>query len=119
MNPTPSPDTVEPTEAELHLMADIAGNTIEIGLDGMPPQVYMFLLGRIRQHVAAEVARETAELREALSDISTHAHCLAKAGPINTPTLDDAWMHFTRLSVTATAALRPTAHKSSPPPPVS
>jgi hypothetical protein len=113
MNPAPSPDTVEPTEADLEL----AGNIDQINPSSNSEVLAAAIL--IRRHVDAEVSRETAELREALSEISAYAHCLAKAGPLNTPTLDDAWMHFTQLSVAAAAALRPTAHKSSPPPPAS
>jgi hypothetical protein len=45
------------------------------------------------------------QLRETLEEIGTHAHCLAKAGPLNTPTLAAAWSHFMQLSVMATAAL--------------
>ncbi len=44
-------------------------------------------------------------LRAALDDIRTTAHCLAKAGPLNTPTLQDAWSQFMRLEVIAAQAL--------------
>lgn len=45
------------------------------------------------------------QLRAALSDIGTTAHCLAKAGPLTTPTLDAAWSHFMAISAKATGAL--------------
>ncbi len=49
--------------------------------------------------------QEIDRLRAALEDISTTAHCLAKAGPLNTPTLDAAWGHFLDIDRKATNAL--------------
>ncbi len=49
--------------------------------------------------------RENTRLRAALEDISTIAHCLAKAGPLNTPTLQAAWGQFMRIDSMVTAAL--------------
>jgi regulator of replication initiation timing len=48
---------------------------------------------------------ENAKLREALKEISTTAHCIAKAGPLNTPTLQDAWGKFMAIDAMATKAL--------------
>jgi hypothetical protein len=52
-----------------------------------------------------ELLRENAKLREALKEISTTAHCIAKAGPLNTPTLQDAWGKFMAIDAMATKAL--------------
>ncbi len=52
-----------------------------------------------------ELLRENAKLREALKEISTTAHCIAKAGPLNTPTLQDAWGKFMHIDAMATKAL--------------
>ena len=40
-----------------------------------------------------------------LEDIWTTAHCIAKAGPLHTKTLDEAWQKFTQLSVMAARGL--------------
>jgi hypothetical protein len=48
---------------------------------------------------------ELAKAREALDEIRTLAHCISKAGPLHTPTLDDAWAEFDRISVNASRAL--------------
>jgi len=42
--------------------------------------------------------------RAALSDIHLTAHCIAKAGPLHTPTLQDAWGRFMEISAKATNA---------------
>ncbi len=52
-----------------------------------------------------ELERQNAVLRAALEDIRTTAHCLAKAGPLSTPTLDKAWGHFLSIDAKASAAL--------------
>jgi hypothetical protein len=52
-----------------------------------------------------ELENENAKLREALKEISTTAHCIAKAGPLNTPTLQDAWVKFMHIDAMATKAL--------------
>ena len=54
---------------------------------------------------ACEQEKEIAKLREALKEISTTAHCIAKAGPLNTPTLQDAWWKFMHIDAMATKAL--------------
>ncbi len=59
-----------------------------------------------------DIERENAKLREALSEIHVAAHCISKAGPLNTPTLADAWSQFDRLAVMATAALAATTHSN-------
>ena len=51
------------------------------------------------------LAKENHALREALKEISTTAHCIAKAGPLNTPTLQDAWVKFMHIDAMATKAL--------------
>jgi hypothetical protein len=52
-----------------------------------------------------ELENENSKLREALKEISTTAHCIAKAGPLNTPTLQDAWGKFMAIDAMATKAL--------------
>ena len=42
---------------------------------------------------------------EALDNIHITAHCIAKAGPLNTPTLQDAWGKFMDLEVMAVKGL--------------
>ncbi len=51
------------------------------------------------------LAEKITRLRAALEDIRTTAHCIAKAGPLHTPTLQDAWAKFNQISVAATVAL--------------
>jgi hypothetical protein len=61
----------------------------------------------IKSYILTLVSRkkEIAKLREALKEISTTAHCIAKAGPLNTPTLQDAWGKFMAIDAMATKAL--------------
>ncbi len=40
-----------------------------------------------------------------LEDLRTSAHCLAKAGPLSTPTLQDAWGRFMELEIQAVRAI--------------
>jgi len=58
---------------------------------------------------AAERVREleakNARLRAALEDVSLLAHCISKAGPLNTPDLETAWRKFDLISVKAAEAL--------------
>jgi hypothetical protein len=44
------------------------------------------------------------EALAALHDIHITAHCIAKAGPANTPTLQDAWAKFMKIAAMATNA---------------
>lgn len=44
---------------------------------------------------------------QGLRDIAQEAHCIAKAGPLNTPTFEDAWKRFQDLSIKATGLLEP------------
>jgi len=58
--------------------------------------------------LAAEVERleaKNARLRAALEDVSLLAHCISKAGPLNTPDLETAWRKFDLISVKAAEAL--------------
>lgn len=52
-----------------------------------------------------ELEKKNAELKEALKEISTTAHCIALAGPLNTPTLQDAWSKFMKIDSMASGAL--------------
>lgn len=40
-----------------------------------------------------------------LQEIRVFAHCVAKAGPLNTPTLQDAWSKFMEISAMASKGL--------------
>ncbi len=65
----------------------------------------------VKESDYATLERENAAMREVLNDIRTKAHCLAKAGPLHTPTLADAWRHFMAIDAMAGKALvqsRPT-----------
>lgn len=52
-----------------------------------------------------KIETENAALREALEEISTTSHCIALAGPLNTPTLQDAWSKFMKIDSMASEAL--------------
>lgn len=52
-----------------------------------------------------KLQKENDELKEVLRDIATTAHCIAKAGPLNTPTLQDAWGKFMKIDSMASNAL--------------
>lgn len=52
-----------------------------------------------------------AQLKQALSDIHTVAHCTAKAGPLNTPDLQEVWSKFMQIAVMATNGLVSTQPK--------
>jgi hypothetical protein len=52
-----------------------------------------------------KVQKENAQLKEALKEIATTAHCIALAGPLNTPTLQDAWGKFMKIDSMASNAL--------------
>jgi len=54
---------------------------------------------------AEQDAKHIADLLDSLRDIGTYAHCVAIAGPSNTPTLEDAWVKFSNISVKATNAI--------------
>ncbi len=56
---------------------------------------------------------DNSEMKRALEDIHTTAHCLAKAGPLHTPDLATAWVRFMEISVKATAALSAAKQKES------
>lgn len=58
-----------------------------------------------------ELLRKINDLRQALEEIATLAHCTAKAGPLNTPTLADAWGKFMKINVMATNVLYSTRDK--------
>lgn len=58
---------------------------------------------------------QISSLREALREIGTLAHCIAKAGPSTTPDLATAWAKFMRISAMADAALAQTARAHSTP----
>lgn len=62
------------------------------------------LLKQAKQEIEA-LEKENAELKEALRDIATTAHCIAKAGPLTTPTLQDAWSKFMKIDSMASNAL--------------
>lgn len=63
-----------------------------------------------RQFLEMEKLLESLEIaRKTLDDIHLQAHCIAKAGPLNTPTLQDAWGKFMEISAKAGGA----AHKIS------
>ena len=56
-------------------------------------------------HAQNTLHEQNALLRAALEDIHLTAHCIAKAGPLNTPTLDIAWGKFMEIGAKATNAL--------------
>ena len=53
----------------------------------------------------AAANEQNARLRAALEDVSLLAHCISKAGPLNTPDLETAWRKFDLISVKAAEAL--------------
>lgn len=53
----------------------------------------------------ATMREQNARLRAALEDVSLLAHCISKAGPLNTPDLETAWRKFDLISVKAAEAL--------------
>lgn len=66
-----------------------------------------FLTGLSREsnEYRHKIETENAALRKALEDIATTAHCIAKAGPLTTPTLQDAWGKFMKIDSMASNAL--------------
>ena len=66
-------------------------------------------LGKSCRKIIAEkvpmLVEENAALKEALRDIATTAHCIALSGPLNTPTLQDAWGKFMKIDSMASNAL--------------
>lgn len=52
-----------------------------------------------------ELESQNARLRATLEDVSLLAHCISKAGPLNTPDLETAWRKFDLISVKAAEAL--------------
>ena len=53
-----------------------------------------------------ELKEKLDEVRGVISNIHDEAHCIEKAGPISTPTLDIAWGKFGHLALKATQALQ-------------
>jgi hypothetical protein len=72
----------------------------QVLLNGKGSEREYSLLGKIER-----LERENDKLREALKEISTTAHCIALAGPLNTPTLQDAWAKFMKIDSMAIKAL--------------
>jgi hypothetical protein len=66
---------------------------------------------QLERDLAAAQA-ELASARDALEEISTVAHCISKAGQLDTPDLASAWNKFDRISVMATNAIWKITHKS-------
>lgn len=62
-------------------------------------------LSRESNEYRHKIETENAALKEALRDIATTAHCIALAGPLNTPTLQDAWSKFMKIDSMASNAL--------------
>lgn len=63
---------------------------------------------RLRELQAGDYEKleaQNARLRAALEDVSLLAHCISKAGPLNTPDLETAWRKFDLISVKAAEAL--------------
>ena len=54
------------------------------------------------------------ELRRALEDIGTSAHCIAKSGLATTPTLADAWNRFMEIEAKASNAIYRDTHPADP-----
>lgn len=62
-------------------------------------------LSRESNEYRYKIETENAALKEALRDIATAAHCISLAGPLNTPTLQDAWSKFMKIDSMASNAL--------------
>jgi hypothetical protein len=69
-------------------------------LNGKGAEREAALLGKIER-----LERENDKLRYALEEIATTSHCIALAGPLNTPTLQDAWAKFMKIDSMASKAL--------------
>lgn len=54
-----------------------------------------------------DLRRQHTALRIAVEDVMTTAHCIAKAGPLNTPDLTEAWNKFMGISAACAKALKP------------
>jgi hypothetical protein len=59
----------------------------------------------LMQAECVKLEGENAALKEALKEIATTSHCIALAGPLNTPTLQDAWAKFMKIDSMASKAL--------------
>lgn len=78
--------------------------------EGTPDHKHETLAAHIRVCEKHPVGIENTNLRRALEEICTDAHCIAKAGPLSVPTLDVAWNRFMAISARAASALhRPQA----------
>lgn len=116
MNPTPSPDAVGFSADEavlLNLIRHTPGQAsgYAFSLD----QCRVFL----RQHVAAEVARETAELRGVVLAHTTDLRGAAANMRANSIVAGLLPKTILELEVAASELEAAIAHKSSPPPPAS
>jgi hypothetical protein len=69
-------------------------------LNGKGAEREAALLGKLER-----LERENDKLRCALEEIATTSHCIALAGPLNTPTLQDAWVKFMKIDSMASEAL--------------
>lgn len=58
------------------------------------------------RRIIALISPKVDRLEAGLRDIHTFAHCIAKAGPANVPTLEEAWPKFMEIGVKATNALQ-------------
>ncbi len=90
------PSTPEGRAAVAQLIANAEAAAMEAKLQAILDE---------RREVVTRIGALNTTLRAALDDIHLTAHCLAKAGPLVTPTLDVAWSHFNRIAAKATAAL--------------
>lgn len=71
---------------------------------GVPTRNWEAVAERVYD-MGCELERENAAMRAAFHDIHETAHLIAKAGPLLTPTLAEAWGKFMRISAMATAAM--------------
>lgn len=96
------------TKAGMYCTDDAEARVKELGRDS----VNMFDEAKRAQNAekdalarVAELEAQNARLRAALEDVSLLAHCISKAGPLNTPDLETAWRKFDLISVKAAEAL--------------
>jgi hypothetical protein len=97
-------ETVRPREAleETTIKLGYQVDALTADCDGLRAQVAKLTDFNVGLIWRLEVARRL------LSEIHTTAHCISKAGPASTPTLDKAWERFDRLAVMATEGLSKT-----------